>query len=265
MESTEGTTVVASADLSINEDIRRYLVKSLCEALHLEPDALGPQSSFRDLGLDSVSGVEFIHGVNREFGLHLDASIVYDHVHLDSLNAHVTGLVKKNRVTASGNLSPTVPITPPESQPNAPSSDTEPDEVQLRITGERTVSSPSERVPASISVALQQPHAAIPEEVDIRSRPTQAIASPRDDSTEIAIIGMSCRLPGAPDLDTFWRNLAAGVDSITEVPSERWDIRRFFDPDPKAEGKTYCKWAGFIDDVDKFDPLFFNLTHAEAR
>ena len=81
----------------------------------------------------------------------------------------------------------------------------------------------------------------------------------------IAIIGMSCRLPGAPDLDTFWRNLAAGVDSVAEVPRERWDVERFFDPDPNAEGKTYCKWAGFIDGVDKFDPLFFNLAHAEAE
>src|SRR5260370_38799253 len=76
---------------------------------------------------------------------------------------------------------------------------------------------------------------------------------------------MSWRTPGAHDLATFWRNLATGVDSITEVTSERWDIGRFFDPDPKAEGKTYCKWAGFIDDVDKFDPLFFNLAHVEAE
>ncbi len=60
-------------------------------------------------------------------------------------------------------------------------------------------------------------------------------------------------------------NLVEGVDSVTEVPGERWDVSRFFDPDPNAEGKTYCKWAGFIDDVDKFDPLFFNLAHAEAE
>ncbi len=89
--------------------------------------------------------------------------------------------------------------------------------------------------------------------------------SQRDNGAPIAIIGMSCRLPGAPDLDSFWRNLATGVDSVTEVPRERWDVERFFDQDPNAEGKTYCKWAGFIDGVDKFDPLFFNLAHAEAE
>ena len=82
--------------------MRGYLTKSLCETLHLEDGALGPQASFRDLGLDSVTGVEFVHGLNRAFGLHLDASIVYDHVHLDALSAYVTELVKKNREPIDG-------------------------------------------------------------------------------------------------------------------------------------------------------------------
>jgi acyl transferase domain-containing protein len=81
----------------------------------------------------------------------------------------------------------------------------------------------------------------------------------------MAIIGMSCRLPGAPDIDSFWRNLANGVDSVCVVPRERWDVDSLFDPDPDAVDKTYCKWGGFIDEVDRFDPLFFNLSHAEAE
>ena len=222
-------------------------------------DALGPQASFRDLGLDSVSGVEFIHGVNRTFGLHLDASVVYDHVHLDALSAYVTELVKKNRVTTSRALSHTAPVTTPEPQPTMPVAES--GKIQFPVHRERDVSSPPEAMP--VAIRISQPQATAADE--LYSRPAQAAAIPRDNGTAIAVIGMSCRLPGAPDLDAFWRNLATGVDSITEVPSERWDVGRFFDPDPKAEGKTYCKWAGFIDDVDKFDPLFFNLAHAEAE
>ena len=273
--ATTDVTVGSSTD----EDVRRYLIKSLCEALHLESDALGPQASFRDLGLDSVSGVEFIHGVNRTFGLHLDASIVYDHVHLDALHAFVTELVNKNRISAPGTPAPAESITPPQPRPGVSSLGIEPGKIQLHVTGERcassavsqtgtiqgTVSSASEQMAASIRLALPQPCAAVTNDPHLRVTPVQPSAQPWDNGTAMAIIGMSCRLPGAPDLASFWRNLAAGVDSVTEVPTERWDVSRFFDPDPNAEGKTYCKWAGFIDDVDKFDPLFFNLAHAEAE
>ena len=47
---------------------------------------------------------------------------------------------------------------------------------------------------------------------------------------DVAIIGMACVLPGAPDLDTFWHNIVNKVDAITDVPPERWDPEIFFDP-----------------------------------
>jgi acyl transferase domain-containing protein/acyl-CoA synthetase (AMP-forming)/AMP-acid ligase II/acyl carrier protein/2-polyprenyl-3-methyl-5-hydroxy-6-metoxy-1,4-benzoquinol methylase len=81
---------------------------------------------------------------------------------------------------------------------------------------------------------------------------------------EIAIIGVSGRYPMAPDLATFWNNLTVGKDCITEIPIERWDYNSYYDPEKKA-GKIYNKWGGFIDDVDKFDPLFFNISGTEAE
>ena len=82
---------------------------------------------------------------------------------------------------------------------------------------------------------------------------------------EIAIVGLAGRYPQASDLREFWRNLQAGRDCITEIPLERWDHARFFDPDPNKAGKSYSKWGGFIDDVDKFDPLFFGISPSEAE
>ena len=55
---------------------------------------------------------------------------------------------------------------------------------------------------------------------------------------DIAIVGMSCRLPGAPDLDAFWGLLSEGRSAITEVPPERWDLGRIYDADPLAAGKA---------------------------
>lgn len=82
---------------------------------------------------------------------------------------------------------------------------------------------------------------------------------------DVAIIGMSGRYPQAPDLKTFWDNLKAGRDSITEIPKERWDLSRYFDTDKYKAGTIYSKWGGFIDDIDKFDPLFFNISPADAE
>ena len=82
---------------------------------------------------------------------------------------------------------------------------------------------------------------------------------------DIAVIGLACRFPGAQDYRQFWHNLVSGVDSITEIPADRWDWRRYWG-DPQTEAnKTNSKWGGFIEDVDKFDAPFFNISPREAE
>ncbi|MFQ6017597.1 MAG: type I polyketide synthase, partial [Kiloniellaceae bacterium] len=80
----------------------------------------------------------------------------------------------------------------------------------------------------------------------------------------IAIIGMGCRFPGADNPDRFWQLLAEAGDAIREVPAERWDLDRFFDPDPERPGRMNTRWGGFLDGVDRFDPEFFGISSREA-
>ncbi len=82
---------------------------------------------------------------------------------------------------------------------------------------------------------------------------------------DIAIIGISGRYPGARNLNEFWDNLRNGMNSITEIPKDRWDWREYFDEDKSKLGKIYTKWGGFIDDIDKFDPLFFKISPKDAE
>ncbi|MEP0751869.1 acyltransferase domain-containing protein [Trichocoleus sp. Lan] len=76
--------------------------------------------------------------------------------------------------------------------------------------------------------------------------------------TPVAIIGMGCIFPQARTLEEYWENIITKTDCISDVPPSRWRIEDYYDPDPKAPDKTYCKRGGFIPDID-FDPMEFGL------
>jgi amino acid adenylation domain-containing protein len=80
----------------------------------------------------------------------------------------------------------------------------------------------------------------------------------------IALIGLGCRLPGAPDPAAFWRLLDTGTDAVAEVPADRWDIDALYDPDPDAAGKVTSRRGGFVEGVDRFDADFFGISPREA-
>jgi acyl transferase domain-containing protein/aryl carrier-like protein len=81
----------------------------------------------------------------------------------------------------------------------------------------------------------------------------------------IAIIGMGCRFPGAENLEAFWHLMSEGLDSISEVPPERWKTNVHNNLDPvKLREKGIYKGA-FIKQVDYFDPAFFRISPREAK
>ncbi|WP_370353085.1 beta-ketoacyl synthase N-terminal-like domain-containing protein [Catenulispora sp. EB89] len=71
---------------------------------------------------------------------------------------------------------------------------------------------------------------------------------------------MAVLLPGARDLDAYWRNLVAGTDCITDVPAHRWDPE-FHDPaaDPSRPDRIYTRRGGFVDELAEFDPLAYGV------
>ena len=81
----------------------------------------------------------------------------------------------------------------------------------------------------------------------------------------IAIVGMGCRYPGGVrNPEAFWQLLKNGRDAISEIPSDRWSIDDYYDPEPGVPGKMYTRKGGFIDQVDQFDPQFFGISPREA-
>lgn len=86
------------------------------------------------------------------------------------------------------------------------------------------------------------------------------------DSDAIAIIGMSCRFPGGSNnLDDYWETLISGKDCVIDIPEDRWDVERYYNPDVSVSGKMYCKKTGFLNTpIDEFDARFFNMSPKEA-
>ncbi|MEU2623846.1 SDR family NAD(P)-dependent oxidoreductase [Streptomyces sp. NPDC007157] len=83
-------------------------------------------------------------------------------------------------------------------------------------------------------------------------RPEPPAPAPLD----IAIVGMAGMFPHAPDLATFWANVVAGHDAVTEVPPDRWDPAVHH-----ADGTTTSKWGGFLPAIP-FDPLSYGIPPA---
>jgi acyl transferase domain-containing protein/acyl carrier protein len=81
--------------------------------------------------------------------------------------------------------------------------------------------------------------------------------------TEIAIIGMSCRFPGAQTPQEFWKNLCAGVESLTLLTAE--DLRRGGLDPQVLEDPRYVPYVPTVDNVEFFDAGFFGYTPLEAK
>ena len=239
---------LSSSQLNFTEEqLREELRITLAEALYLQPAEVDIDKSFVDLGLDSIVGVEWMKLVNKKLGMDISATKIYDYATIRALASFVYKELEKSPVSSKKQIpvsdlrefapSPSVPSTPSHVQePHKPAKDN---------------SFPS----LSAFPSLKR-----------KARTRQIVTDTKNRSDEkIAIIGMSGRYPQANNLEQYWDNLAQGRNSVTEINASRWDISQYYDPDPTKEGKMYCKWLGMLDDVDCFDPLFFQIPPAEAE
>lgn len=114
--------------------------------------------------------------------------------------------------------------------------------------GDASVRSPLKRA----YLALEQAHARI---ADLE----------RSTSEPIAVIGLGCRMPGANSPQDFWQMLQNGVDAISKVPTDRFDVDAFYDPDPNRLGCVSTRYGGFLREINRFDCGFFGISPREAQ
>ncbi|NML68959.1 SDR family NAD(P)-dependent oxidoreductase [Chryseobacterium sp. RP-3-3] len=292
-----------------------FLKDCAAALLNLPANEIGAEDIFLDMGIDSISGVEFIRSVNDKFDLQLEAVLLYDYPNINALSA----FIEKNSTTVILDMpkkelvqllaEPMVlPLQKEHVQHNTedvtdmlkqifgrmlnlPVEELSINESFIdfgvdSISGVEAVRAINEQFDLSLETVILYDYfnigklanfiaGQLPEKTRIMAEPyytpvkeSVALAEEKQQqisATDIAIIGISGRFPQADNVDEFWTNLASGKDSVTEVPERKWSIADIYSKERGLAGKSYGKWMGAINDEDKFDAYFFNISPAEAK
>ncbi|HEV2680184.1 MAG TPA: beta-ketoacyl synthase N-terminal-like domain-containing protein, partial [Rhodanobacter sp.] len=229
LEKTAVAVSVTDATDDIQERATRYFVRFLSATLKLPTHRIDPRAQMETYGIDSLLVLDLTRALEKQFGP-LPKTLFFEYQTIAALSGY---FVQNHQAAMTALLGESRAVAAVASTPSASKVD-------------KTVAAPPSRR----------------SRYETRSRISKDV---RDEVGEIAIIGVAGRYPQAGNLEQFWANLSQGKDSITEIPPERWDHKRYYDEDRSKPGKTYGKWGGFIDGVDLFDPLFFNISPREAE
>ena len=212
-----------------------------------------------ELGLDSLMAVELRNALGGAIGRVLPTSLVFDHPTAEALTEYLAGelgLVEMQRALSPWSRRQHVLPEPTSSRDRG------------RHAGRgsgfaRLIGTKAE--PCRILIALGAKKAPVKRRAlamiqDLEGRLATAVRAP------VAIVGIGCRLPGdISSATSYWQTLAGARDAITEVPSSRWDVGAYYDPDPDRPGKMNSRWGGFLSDVDAFDAALFGISRREAE
>lgn len=101
--------------------------------------------------------------------------------------------------------------------------------------------------------------------IDWSSKDLDVRAPRNPKQSKLAVVGMSCRLPGgANDTELFWKLMVEGRDVHTQVPANRFDLSTHFDPSGNTPNATETPFGNFIDKPGMFDAGFFNMSPKEV-
>ena len=228
-------TIVAGPD-ALQDKAERYFVRLLSTTLKRPAHSIDPRAQMEAYGIDSILVMELTRALEQVFGS-LSKTLLFEYQTLAALTAYFLQHHRARLIELLGDVSrESVAVQPRE-----------------------------EGAPAATTASTIRRPRFGQHENNFHKTASASATLAANAIGDIAIVGVAGRYPQAIDLDQFWANLSQGRDSITEIPLERWDHAQYFDADRSKAGKTYSKWGGFIDGVDQFDPLFFNISPREAE
>ncbi|WP_339301032.1 SDR family NAD(P)-dependent oxidoreductase [Paenibacillus sp. FSL R5-0623] len=260
--SIEDTEEVTGLEGNLEDQTILWLIKTLAPVIGLPESRIEPDVPLEQYGIDSLLIMKMTDVLENELGS-LSKTLFFEYqtlrelshyfmnihqVRLDKLlqqrGMKPAGMTQKNVLANLQNVS--------DSQTHAPTH---------AVMSKRTLLTGTPFEPEAEPI-LKKTDPDLSIHMD---SPSDGEKGKNNQHQDIAIIGMAGRYPGARNIGEFWHNLRSGMDSITEIPSERWDHGQVYNPEPGIPGKTYGRWGGFLDGVDEFDPLFFKVSPREAE
>ncbi|XOV79523.1 MAG: SDR family NAD(P)-dependent oxidoreductase [Aestuariibacter sp.] len=233
---TETQTEIVDKQVVSEDDqgkLRREIIKAVRQQtathLKLKPSQLDDESDWAVFGFDSILLSSFINRCNSAFGINLMPTVLFEATNINLFSDYLLenfGSLMAKKLLQSG--------------AGAVSENSAADNKSEAVTDTSSaIESESLATGGTFAEGFKQVW---------RKRSAWR-------EQDVAIVGMSCRIAGAKNPDEFWDMLVNEKDMISEIPAERWDWRDY---------PGVSKWGSFIDDVDKFDSLFFGISPAEA-
>lgn len=242
---------------------KRNILDDVCmlvgSTIKISADKLDPDAEFPDLGIDSIIAMELMENLSRHFGI---AFTPAQFLNVNTVR-ELAGYLENNfSLEGVATPAPAPAAVPAAAAAHDPAISAMLDNVKQKYgidLSARQWTSVDEIVEELLAHNLEQ----VMPQLDLGGV-FEAHAGISAHPREVAIIGISCRFPDAPDAHTFWENLLAGKSALREIPRERWDWQSVY-AEQVTPGKTISKWGALITDIDRFDPQFFNIRPEEAR
>ncbi|MFK3648790.1 SDR family NAD(P)-dependent oxidoreductase [Lysobacter enzymogenes] len=244
----------AASDAATRAQIAAFLSAAFTRQLSLR-EPLRADKSFKDYGFDSVVMIELVAILEKTFGT-LPKTLFFEYQDLGELAGYFHEHHADAAAAAAGVTAAPAPVAP----------------ASPAIAAAPPAPADAPPAPADAPAATPASAALVP----LRARAMAAqrdVRAARDGESEhedddaVAIVGLAGRYPQAPTLEAFWDNLRDGRDCIEPIPAERPELAAGFrfQPGEPTQAHSYARWGGFLRDVDRFDPLFFNISPKEAE
>ncbi|QFQ28662.1 SDR family NAD(P)-dependent oxidoreductase (plasmid) [Bacillus thuringiensis] len=237
--NTIGSSTLASS-IATNEElimkVKTAFVQSVSNLLKVDANNIDNETELTDYGFDSITFTQMTNKLNQLYNLELSPTLFFEY---PTIQQYVTFLISEysDHLTSF-----------------------------FHVKAETTVVAPKQN--EQTRVGSKQPRFKREDKRrfnTVYAGTEQELKQQDNGKDGIAIVGISGIFPMADDVEAFWENLVQGKDCISEIPVDRWDWRAYYG-DPMIEAnKMNCRWGGFINGVDEFDPLFFGISPKEAE
>ncbi|WP_410511162.1 SDR family NAD(P)-dependent oxidoreductase [Paenibacillus sp. BR2-3] len=235
---------------SMEEQLMQDVLHLAAQILQTQPGKLNADENMGDFGFDSISLKEFADGLSELYDIELSPAVFFAKSTLNDLcqflledfSEEIGSHYAVKELPQEQDQMLTVPyvaesLNEPAEQPDFPESQ------------------PQAQTP--VLQPLEHKYSG--------RKKTKEKSVPEKAAREVAVIGMSFKLPGAETIEELWRMLEQQENQVHEIPADRWDWKTYYSADQQAENKTNSRWGGFVAGHDTFDAKFFQLSPREAE